>query len=154
MILVPSTSTLGMTMSVHCRSLVWGCLAHVEIDKRSIVQWACVQEENDQQPSNEQTDDAEEVRPVSCIAQPVQRLCIAYCVAVSTDMNSIRARMVRTRMAGCSELLDSVDVNAYTHTHTHTHVHMFLPDSALRIVCKVKDCSICRISRWRRRKRR
>ena len=61
-----------MTMSVHCRSLVWGCLAHVEIDKRSIVQWACVQEENDQQPSNEQTDDAEEVRPVSCIAQPVR----------------------------------------------------------------------------------
>ena len=105
-------------MSVHCRSLVWGCLAHVEIDKRSIVQWACVQEENDQQPSNEQTDDAEEVRPVSCIAQPVQRLCIAYCVAVSTDMNSIRVRMERTRMAGCSELLDSVDVNAYTHTHS------------------------------------
>ena len=81
----------------------------------------CVQEETDQQPSNEQTDDAanaEEVRPVSCIAQPVQRLCIAYCVAVSTDMNSIRVRMERTRMAGCSELLDSVDVNAYTHTHS------------------------------------
>ena len=82
-----------------------------------------VQEETNQQPSNEQTDDAanaEEVRPVSCIAQPVQRLCIAYCVAVSTDMNSIRARMVRTRMAGCSEMLDCADVNAYTRTNTHT----------------------------------